>query len=107
MAVADVTPSLVPLPNQRRIVARLVLLRGVNKWGIPTPGIGPGETHAALKQVHGGVVAHATTCRNIVVFAVLLACSCVDNHDFERLQRVSNPQEFSLHLLGRNNMSIG
>jgi hypothetical protein len=59
VAVADVAARLVAFPDQARVPVRLVLLGGVHERRVPAPGVGAGEAHAALQQVHGRLVAHA------------------------------------------------
>ena len=70
MAVTNMPAGLVPFPDQGSITRLLVFFSGVDKGCIPAPGIGSGEPDAALKQIHGGLVAHAATGLHVVVVAV-------------------------------------
>src|SRR5438552_270991 len=59
VAVADVAPGLVTFPDQAGVPGFGVFLRGVDKRRVPAPAVDAGQSHAALEQIHGRLVAHA------------------------------------------------
>ena len=50
MAIADLAAGLVAFPDEACILGGGVSLGGVDEGRVPAPGIGAGETHAALEK---------------------------------------------------------
>ena len=107
MAVADVAPGLVAFPDQAGVVAFGVFHRRVLEGRVPAPGVGARQAHAALEQVHRGLVAHAAAGRHEVVVAVAAAGAGVDDDDLQGLERVADALELGLDVGRRHHVAIG
>src|SRR4051812_31302490 len=97
MAVADVAPGLVPLPDQRFVTGFRKSLGGVRERGVPAPCVCSGQSHAALEQVHGCLVAHAAACVEIVRMAVAAPGPGIDDNDIQWLKRMVDSSELLFH----------
>ena len=84
-----------------------VLLRGVHERRVPAPGVGAGQPHAALEQVHRRLVAHAAAGRDVVRAAVARAGARVDDDDLERLERVADALELGLDVGRGDHVAVG
>ena len=107
VAVTDFTPGFVTLPNEAGIAGGLVSLSRVFEWRIPAPTIDTGDPHAALQQVHGGVVPHAAPIRDVIILAIAFAGCSVHHHDIERLKCIFNTRELCFDIVGRNHVAVG
>jgi hypothetical protein len=107
VAVADVAAGLVTFPDQAGVLRFAVLLCGVDERGVPAPGVGAGQAHAAFEQVHRRLVAHAAAAGHIVGLAVAAAGAGVDHHDLQRLEGVADARQLGLDIGGGDHVAVG
>src|SRR2546425_2714869 len=107
VAVADLAPGLVPLPDQRGVAGLLEFRLRMNERRVPRPGVGARHAHAALEQVQRRLPAHARARRHVVGLAVGRARARVDDDDVERTQRVADALQLRLHVLRRHHVAVG
>jgi len=96
----------VTFPDQTRITCLGIFLRGVDEWRVPAPAIGAGQPHAALEQIHGGLVTHAATGVDVVGLAEFGARAGVDDDDLQRRQRVADALELLFDVVGGHDVTI-
>src|SRR3989441_6914689 len=107
VAVADLAPGLVPLPDQRGVAGLLEFRLRMNERRVPRPGVGARHAHAALEQVQRRLAAHARARRHVVRLAVGRARARVHDDDVERTQRVADALQLRLHVLRRHDVAVG
>src|SRR2546428_2372518 len=107
VAVADLAPGLVPLPDQRGVAGLLEFRLRMNERRVPGPGAVARHAHAALEQVQRRLPAHARARRHVVGLAVGRARARVDDDDVERTQRVADALQLRLHVLRRHHVAVG
>jgi hypothetical protein len=107
VAVADVPPGLVALPDQAGIFGLGEFLRGMDERRVPAPAVDAGQPHAAFEQVHRRLVAHAAAGIDEIRPAIFGAGAGIDHDDFQRRKRVADALEFGIDILGGGDITVG
>src|SRR5665213_1160376 len=106
VAIADLAAGTVALPDDGGVLALREAVLGVDERRVPTPAIGAGDAHAALQEIERRLAAHAAAARDIIRLAVGFAGGGVDQHDFERLERMIDAFELGLDVVGGDDIAI-
>src|SRR5215471_16961829 len=69
-------------------------------------GVGSRQAYTALKQVHGGLIAHATPRRYEIGVTIAGAGTRIDDHDFQGLELVTDAAQLRRDLLRSDDVAI-
>src|SRR5215212_6073816 len=107
VAVTDMASGLVAFPDQAGVFGLRVFLGGVDERRVPAPAIDAGQPHAALKQVHCRLIAHAAAGSDVILLPVFGPGASIDHHDLQWRKRVTDALEFVFDILGGRHIAVG